>query len=90
MKYNNETLLEMVELYAEEMGYMTSEEELSERFDAHVFPYIIEAHGTQGAEFTDTVMSNEAYNNWTDELCKDHEIHPEQYNKYCYTGDYAD
>ena len=26
----------------------------------------------------------------TDALCKDGEIHSEQYDKYCYTGKYSD
>ena len=90
MNYNDENLLEMVEMYAEEMGYISSEDELSERFDDQVLPGIIETHGTKGEEFTDTTMINEYFNNWTDGLCKDGEIHPEQYDNYCYVGKLAD
>ena len=90
MNYNDENLLEMVELYADEMGYISSEDELSERFDQEVAPLVIDQHGTKGEEFEDTVMMNEAFNDWTDALTKDGEIHPEQYNKYCYTGEYSD
>ena len=82
--YNDENLLEMVELYAEEMGYIESEEELSECFDDGVAPIVIEKYGED-----DEPAMNEAFNNWTDSLCKNGEIHPEQYNKYCYVGKYS-
>ncbi len=79
--YNDENLLEMVELYAEEMGYIASEDELSERFDEQVLPAVIDQYGTD-----DTIAISEEFNNWTDSLCKDGEIHPEQYSEYCYVG----
>ena len=83
--YNDETLLELVELYAEEMGYISSEDELSEIFDENVLPSTIEVYGED-----DSVAINEEFNNWSDSLCKDGEIHPEQYNNYCYVGRLAD
>lgn len=83
MNYNNENLLGMVELYAEVMGYISSEDELSERFDTEVLPFILEAHGTYGRN----IKSYEEFSNWTDMLCKEGEIHPEQYNQYCYVGE---
>lgn len=89
MNYNNENLLGMVELYAEEMGYIDSEEALSEKFDDEVAPGVLEAYGKKGVEFADTVMMGEAFSDWADMLCKDGEIHPEQYNNYCYVGEYA-
>jgi len=90
MNYNNENLLEMVELYADTVSIISSEDELSERFDTEIIPSILEQHGTKGEEFTDTVMINEEFSNWADVLCKEGEIHPEQYNQYCYTGRYSD
>ena len=87
--YNDENLLEMVELYAEEIGAISTEEALSERFDEQELPSIIENNGRVGKEFTDTVLVNECFNNWTDMLCKDQEIHPKQYDNYCYVGKYS-
>ncbi|MCK5610443.1 hypothetical protein KAR91_51700 [Candidatus Pacearchaeota archaeon] len=84
--YNDENLLEMVELYAADNGYIADEDELSEKFDNEVLPCILEEHGKPGIEFDDTCMINEAFNNWSDMLCKDGEIHPQQYNDYCYVG----
>lgn len=88
--YNDENLLEMVELYAEEMGYIANEDELSERFDAEVMPLLIEQYGNPGEEFDDQCMIDQTFNDWTDSLCKEGEIHPEQYNTYCYVGKYSD
>lgn len=82
--YNDENLLEMVELYASEMGFISSESELSDLFDEEVAPLIIEEYG----EGDEAAMS-EAFINWTDSLCKDGTIHPEQYDKYCYVGEYS-
>ena len=87
--YNNENLLEMVELYADEMGYISSEDELSERFDAEIMPDILAQYAKPGEEFEDQDTINEAFNNWTDSLCKEGEIHPEQYARYTYTGKYS-
>lgn len=87
--YNDENLLDIVELYASEMGYISSEEELSEQFDTNIMPSILEAHGQPGVDFTDEAMISEEFNNWTDGLCKEGVIHPEQYNQYCYVGDWS-
>lgn len=89
MKYYDETLLEMIELYADEVGAIASEQELSDRFDEEQLQFIIDANGIKGEAFTDTVMISEAFNDWTDMLCKEGEIHPEQYDKYCYVGAFA-
>tara|TARA_B100001093_G_C26071172_1_gene694574 strand:- start:219 stop:473 length:255 start_codon:yes stop_codon:yes gene_type:complete len=81
-KYNNETFLEIIELYAIEAGLISSEDELSEQFDQYIddcFPDF---------PVDDEPALNEAFNNWTDSLCKDGIIHPEQYNQYDYTGIY--
>lgn len=81
VNWNRVDLLELVELYAEDNGGIASEEELSERFDSEVLPDVIEAYGED-----DEPAISEAFNNWTDMLCKDGELHPEQYDKYCYVG----
>lgn len=90
--YTGMTTLEIVELYAEDraLNLISSEEELSERFDDEVLPHIIETHGTKGEEFTDTIMINEEFNNWSDTLCKEGDIHEEQYNNYEYVGKLSD
>ncbi len=80
--YNDENLLEMVELYAAEIGAIASEQELSDRFDADVLPHVIAEYGAH-----DEPALYEAFNNWSDALCKDGEIHPEQYRMYCYIGE---
>ena len=90
-KWNDETLLQLVEMYAEEIlpiGSIASEEELSDRFDAMVeecdTPYTV-------SQFTgryDGVCINEDFGIFADNLCREGEIHPEQFNQYCYTGKY--
>ena len=79
--YNEENLLEMVEMYADEMGYISSEQQLSDEFDEMVLPAIIVQYSAD-----DQPAIDEGFNNWSDSLCKDGEIHPEQYNQYCYIG----
>jgi hypothetical protein len=81
INWNRVDLLDMVESYAVDFGGIASEEELSARFDSEVLPDVIEAYGED-----DEPAISEAFNNWTDMLCKDGEIHPEQYNSYCYVG----
>lgn len=78
-------MLEVVELFAEDNGMIASEQELSDRFDLEVLPHVIEQYGED-----DSVAINEAFNDWTDGLCKDGEIHESQYNSYCYVGRLAD
>lgn len=90
MNYNDENLLQMVELYAAEVGLISSEDEATEQFDNEIAPAIIEAHGVKGEAFTDSVMMNEAFSEWLDMMTKDGVIHPEQYQHYCYTGRYSD
>lgn len=77
--------IEMVELYAEDNGMIADESALSKRFDEEVLPSVLEQYSE-----SDTVAINEAFNDWTDMLCKDGEIHPEQYDSYCYVGRLAD
>lgn len=78
------TTLEMVEYIAEQEGWIASEDELSERFDSDIAPHVIAEYGAD-----DEPAISEAFNNWSDSLCKDGELHPEQYDSYCYVGQYA-
>lgn len=78
-------MLDVIELYAEDNGMIASEEELSARFDRDVLPVVLETYSE-----SDSVAICEAFNDWTDSLCKDGEIHPEQYNHYCYVGRLAE
>lgn len=78
-------LLEIVEAFAADNNMIASEEELSERFDEEVLPHVIEQYGED-----DEPAISESFNNWTDMLCKDGDIHEEQYNRYCYVGRLAD
>lgn len=84
--WKNVSLLEMVEAYAEQEGLLIdSEEALSEKFDNEIAPMVVEQYGED-----DTDAMNQAFNDWSDGLCKDDEIHPEQYNRYGYVGKYSD
>lgn len=85
LNWNRIDMLEVVELYAEENGMIASEQELSDLFDADVLPSVIAQYGED-----DEPALNEAFNNWTDMLRSDGEIHSEQYNSYCYVGRLAD
>ena len=58
-----------------------NEYELSAIFDEEVYPFVVEQYSEN-----DTVALNEAFNNWTDTLCKDDVISDEQYNTFCYVG----
>lgn len=77
--YHDENLLVMVEMYAEEVGNIASEDELSERFDEMLkcFPDF---------PLGDGPALLEAFNRWSDGLCRDGEIHPEQRSHYRYVG----
>lgn len=88
INWDNIELLELVECYAESEKLCGSivicnEDELSKRFDNEFEEFLAEHRD-------DSVMISETFNNWTDSLCKDGELHPEQYDKYCYTGKYSD
>jgi glycosidase len=74
----------MVELYASDNNLIATEAELSELFDRDTAPLVIQKYGEN-----DAPAMREAFNDWTDSLCKDQEIHPEQYNCYCYVGKYS-
>lgn len=81
LNWNRVELLEIVEAYAADNGGIEDEAALSQRFDDEILPAVIERYG-EG----DEPAINEAFNNWSDGLCKEGELHPEQYNSYCYVG----
>ena len=83
--WNQIELLEIVELYAADNGMIDSESALSELFDSEIAPLVIAQYGEK-----DSVAMNEAFNDWSDALCKDGTIHPEQYSQYCYVGKWSD
>ena len=76
------TLLDLVEAYAVDNNLISSEEELSELFDSEIAPMVIEQYGAD-----DLPALREAFNDWTDSLCKDNLLHAEQYACYCYCGE---
>jgi hypothetical protein len=51
-----------------------------EDFENHVLPYTIEAYEQDGQP--DWPARREAWNNWTDSLCKDGQISDWQYNNW--------
>lgn len=56
--YYNENLLEMVEMYAEEKGLISNEEELSKLFDDDIVDDVIVDYGND-----DIIAINVAFNN---------------------------
>ena len=77
--------LEIIEEFAEYHGLISSESELSERFDDENEEILIPL-----AAKNDSVAISEFFNNWTDSMCKGGEIHGEQYDEYCYVGKYSE
>ncbi len=84
INYNKYDELELIELIATYEGNISSESELSDRFD-ETFTDLIESNRLED----DEPAISEMFNNWTDSLCKDGEIHEEQCNKYCYVGNFS-
>ena len=82
--FNNYSLMDIIEDFAASEGLISSEKELSEMFDEEVAPSVIEQYGED-----DTIAMDEAFNNWTDALCEEGELHEEQYNSYTYVGKYS-
>ena len=74
--------LEMIEEFAEYHDLISSELELSERFDEEQEGWL-----TENAEDRDAI--NQAFNNWSDMLCKNGEIDNIQYHHYGYIGEYS-
>lgn len=84
MNWNNYDLIDVIEAFASDNNWIASEEALSDRFDEEVAPLIIAQYGEN-----DQPAINQAFNNWTDSLREEGEIHSEQYNNYCYIGEYS-
>ena len=82
--FSHVELLEIIGEYAADNNGIDSEQALSDRFDDEIAPLIIDQYG-EG----DKPAMNEAFNNWSDSLCKDGELHEIQYSQYCYVGEYA-
>lgn len=85
MNWNSENLLEVVEMYANEQGWIASEEELSEAFDR-----MIEECRDIETKYklkNDAVMLLEEFSNYADGLCKAGDIHSVQYEEYEYIGE---
>jgi hypothetical protein len=85
MNWNSVDELEMIEQYAESEGWVSSEQQLSDYFDEEVAPYVVEQYGSD-----EQCAIDQAFNDWSDGLCKDGMIHEKQYNEYCYVGKYSD
>ncbi len=83
--FNNVDLLDIIEAYAEDNNLISSEDELSMQFDNDIAPLVIEQYGKD-----DIPAMSEAFNNWTDSLCKGGDLHDVQYNNYCYVGLYSE
>lgn len=82
--YNSLSILDIVEEWGYDNGLLSSEEEVSERFDENIAPFVIEQYSED-----DRIAMNEAFNDWTDSLCKDGELHELQYENYEYVGKWA-
>lgn len=78
------TALQLAEAFAEENDLPSSEEEVSRLFDDNVAPSVIEEYGPH-----DDVAMSEAFNNWTDGLEKDGQLHALQVYSYSYVGEHA-
>lgn len=82
--WNNLNELDIIEELAGINNWIDSEEALSELFDQEIAPLVIAQYGED-----DEPAMSEAFNDWTDSLCKDGVIHPIQYDQYCYVGKYS-
>ena len=82
--FNGITLLELVEEFAYNHNLIDSEQRLSATFDETIAPLVVEQYGAD-----DVIAMSEAFNDWTDSMCTDGQIHAEQYDKYTYIGTYA-
>lgn len=82
--WNKYDLITMVEEIADNNRWISDEGQLSDMFDEEIAPMVIEEYGED-----DTDAMNQAFNDWTDGLCRDGTIHEEQYNTYEYVGKYS-
>lgn len=79
-----DSYLTAIEALAEWEGLISSEDELSERFDSEVAPSVIAQYGED-----DAPAMNEAFCDWTDMLERDGELHRVQCDNYCYVGKWS-
>ena len=77
--------LGLSEALATEYGLPDSQQAMSDRFDEDVAPAVIKQFGAD-----DDVAMSEAFNNWSDAMCKDGSISYVQYDQYCYVGEYSE
>lgn len=88
--FSTMTELELVEAYIESAygpdiaDNFADEQSLSDAFDAEIAEYVIAQYGED-----DEPAMSEAFNNWTDSLCKEGRLHSVQYSTYCYVGKYS-
>jgi len=80
-KWNDESMIQVIELYAADNQMLASEQELSDLFDARIDEY--DNYPTH-----DKTMLIEDFNIFADMLCKGGDIHPDQYYEYNYAGKY--
>ena len=81
MSFKRYDELEAVELWAKDNKCISSEKELSERFDDCELDSIIDAYGED-----DEVAISEGFSDWKDGLYVDDEIHRVQCDEYTYVG----
>ena len=74
--------LELVEEFASDNNLIDSEQALSDLFDESFEDFLHENRD-------DRIMISETFNNWSDGLCKDGQLHSVQYHNYCYVGKYS-
>jgi hypothetical protein len=79
--FNQVDSIDIIEEYAYNNSLISSEEELSEKFDDEILPMVIEQYSED-----DISAINEAFNNYSNSLWRDGEIHANQYDSYCYVG----
>jgi hypothetical protein len=77
--------MEAIEAWAAEHGQISSERELSERFDQMIRDDIDSGFLV---DLEDKPGMRETFNNWTDALCRDGELHDRQYHEYTYVGEF--
>jgi len=90
----NMDLLELVEALADHEGLPCTEQEVSDRYDTQLEE--LEPCESCGVNKilhelkNDSVMLNEDFSNFVDNLCNGGEIHQEQANSYSYVGKYSE
>lgn len=75
--------LNAIEEWASENNCISSEQELSDLFDESIAPMVIEQYGEN-----DQPAMDQAFNDWSDSITRDGQLHELQYQEYCYVGDH--